>query len=167
MIHIQTASCMYCIDKAFCLRYIALEGVRIRCWDSSHEVQAAANRKQHCNEQYPNDTEALHEPPDSQTLAKIRQLGRPKQQENKLLSDHLMILLMTTIISNQKRNWNQSLKSYKLISSLQHLKCLMIMVHGMMVQYVGLSTVKQKVHGNTRFLFSDEGKLSSRLIIQR
>ena len=33
---------VYRIDKAFCLQYIAAEeGVRIRCWDSSYEVQAA------------------------------------------------------------------------------------------------------------------------------
>ena len=37
---------VYRIDKAFCLQYIAAEeGVRIRCRDSSHEIQAAAKRK--------------------------------------------------------------------------------------------------------------------------
>ena len=107
---------VYRIDKAFCLQYIAAEeGVRIRCWDSSHEVQAAAKRKQHCNKQYPKDTEALHGPPDNQTLAKTMQLRRPKHATSlrrlKLPSDHL-ILLMMTMTSSQKRNRNQSLKSH-------------------------------------------------------
>ena len=44
-------------------------------------------------------------------------------------------------------------KSHELISSLQHVKCFMMMMYGMMVEFVGLSTVKQKVCGNTRFLF--------------
>ena len=104
----------------------------------------------------------------NQTLAKTRQLRRPKQLTSlrrlKLPSDHLMILLMMTMTSSQKRNQNQSLKSHELISSLQHVKCCMMMVYDMMVQFVGLSTVKQNVCGNTRFLFLMGRQLSSFLM---
>ena len=60
-----------------------------------------------------------------------------------------------------------SLKSHKLISYLQHVKCFMMMVWGMMGQYVGLSTVKQNVCGNTKCLFLMGRQLSSRLMIKK
>ena len=75
---------VYCIDKAFCLQYIAAEeGARIRCWDSSHEVQAAAKRKQRCNKQYPKDTEGLHGPPDRESNFDKDKATRKTQTANK------------------------------------------------------------------------------------
>lgn len=75
---------VYHIDKAFCLQYIAAEAVvRIRCRDSSHEVQAAAKRKQWCNKQYPKDAEALHEPPDRKSNFGKDKATRKTQITNK------------------------------------------------------------------------------------
>ena len=76
---------VYRIDKAFCLQYIfAEERVRIRCRDSSHEVQAAAKRKQRCNKQYPKDTEALHGPPDKESNFGKDKATKKTQTTNKL-----------------------------------------------------------------------------------
>ena len=112
---------VYRIDKTFCLQYIAAEeGVQIRCRDSSHE--SADKRKQRCNKQYPKDTEALY--------------GLPGRESNFSKDKATKKTQTTHKASSQKRNWNQSVKSHELISSLQDVKCFT-----MMVQYVGLSTV--------------------------
>ena len=90
---------VYRIDNAFCLQYIAAEeGVRIRCRDSSHEIQAAAKRKQRCNKQYPKDTEAFHGPPDREsnfgkdkatrkTQTTIKKTETPKRPLNDISND--------------------------------------------------------------------------------
>ena len=161
---------VYRIDKAFCLQYIfAEERVRIRCRDSSHEVQAAAKRKQCCNKQYPKDTEALHGPLDKESNFGKDKATKKTQTTNKLEKTKAAKRPLDDITNddNDFQPKNQSLKRHKLIFSLQHVKYFMMIGYGMMVQFVGLNTVKQKVSGNTRFLFLMGRQLSSHLMIPR
>ena len=157
---------VYRIDKAFCLQYIAAEkGVRIRCRDSSHEVQAAAKRKQHCNKQYPKDTEALHGPPDKESNFGKDKATKKTQTTNKLKKTKAAKRPLDDITNDD--NDFQPKKKPKSVSQKPHVKCFMMMVYGMMVQFVGFNTVKQKVCGNTRFLFLMGRQLSSLLMIPR